>query len=202
MLIKPEEERVDPRIKRTRQLLQTAFLELLKEKSFQAITVQDIAARATINRVTFYAHFVDKYALLEFTVRDLFRQQLRKELAPDALFSPENLACMIETVCVFAAEMDHHCPPPHGHMEPVMENQIKEELYETLYGWLADLPARSPSGYPTPQQAAMISSWAIYGAAVQWKQQDQKQASAAQYARQVLPLILSSFQVVVMAPDG
>ncbi|MBI4304912.1 MAG: TetR family transcriptional regulator, partial [Chloroflexi bacterium] len=45
----------DPRVKRTRKLLHDAFDSLLSEKSFEAITVQDIAERATVNRATFYA---------------------------------------------------------------------------------------------------------------------------------------------------
>lgn len=55
----------DPRVKRTRQLLMQAFMELLKEKKdISSISVQDIAERATLNRATFYAHFEDKYAFL------------------------------------------------------------------------------------------------------------------------------------------
>ena len=55
-------ERVDPRVKRTRKLLQQAFLELFQEKGFASISIQDITERATVNRATFYAHFPDKYA--------------------------------------------------------------------------------------------------------------------------------------------
>lgn len=42
---------------RTRQLLHRAFTELLTEKSFEEITVHDIAERSTVNRATFYDHF-------------------------------------------------------------------------------------------------------------------------------------------------
>src|SRR5207245_2778046 len=56
---------VDPRVKRTRKLLQQAFIELFQEKGFAAISIQDITERATVNRATFYAHFPDKYALLD-----------------------------------------------------------------------------------------------------------------------------------------
>ena len=62
----------DPRVTRTRQLILDAFMELLHEKSFEVITIQDIADGATINRVTFYAHFQDKFALLEYTIRSRF----------------------------------------------------------------------------------------------------------------------------------
>src|ERR1700690_1925078 len=53
-------QKEDPRVKRTRLLLEQAFMVVLKEKGFQTITVQDIAQRAGVNRATFYAHFEDK----------------------------------------------------------------------------------------------------------------------------------------------
>jgi len=97
----------------------------MTEKSFQAITVQDIAGRATLNRVTFYAHFADRYALLEDTVREMIRQRLRSQLPEGSLYSPQNLAWLILTVCEFLTEIERQCLPPHGQMGPLMEKQIK-----------------------------------------------------------------------------
>ncbi|NOU65468.1 TetR family transcriptional regulator [Paenibacillus sp. LMG 31461] len=51
--------RVDPRVLRTRQLLKDAFVELLQEMDIEKISVNRIAERATINRVTFYLHYRD-----------------------------------------------------------------------------------------------------------------------------------------------
>ena len=64
---------VDPRIKRTRQLLHRAFHELLAEKTFEEITVHDIAERSMVNRATFYDHFPDKFALLEDIIAENFQ---------------------------------------------------------------------------------------------------------------------------------
>jgi len=66
------EKSVDPRVKRTRQLLQKAFMELFLERGIASISIQDIAERATVNRATFYAHFPDKYALLDSFIREQF----------------------------------------------------------------------------------------------------------------------------------
>jgi AcrR family transcriptional regulator len=188
-----QEERVDPRVLRTRQLLQRAFSDLLNEKSFEAITVQEIADRATVNRVTFYAHFQDKYALLEDTIRGMIRERVRSQLPAGSPYTPENLSHLILTVCEYLDEMWRHCPPPYGQMETLMEKQIKAELHEILQGWLAmEAPSGSQDG-PTPEQAAMVASWAIYGAAVQWLQQERR-VPAWEYVRQVLPLILGSLQ--------
>jgi len=52
-------QRVDPRILRTRQLIKDALIDLLQEMELNKITVNRIAERATINRVTFYLHYDD-----------------------------------------------------------------------------------------------------------------------------------------------
>jgi AcrR family transcriptional regulator len=179
----------DPRVVRTRQLIQQAFIDLIQEKSFEEITIQEIADRATINRVTFYSHFQDKFALLEYTIRDMIRQHLYKQLSETVPFSPENLALLVRTVCEFLTEIQRVCPPPHGQMEPLMEKQIKAELYEILHSWLIEIAADDTNAGPTLEQTAMVTSWAIYGAAVQWLK-EKRQKSADEYVGQVLPLIL------------
>jgi AcrR family transcriptional regulator len=53
-------KRPDRRIHRTRRLLQQALIELLHERGYSAITIQDIADRANIGRTTFYLHYSSK----------------------------------------------------------------------------------------------------------------------------------------------
>lgn len=50
---------------RSRRFIRQAFMELLREKRFEKITVTDIVSRADINRSTFYAHYADVKALIE-----------------------------------------------------------------------------------------------------------------------------------------
>jgi AcrR family transcriptional regulator len=182
MLLK-EESREDPRITRTRQLLRRALLELMKEKSFQAITIQDIADRATVNRVTFYAHFQDKYALLEYIARETLKEQLHTDLPVNATPTPENLASLIRTLCEFLRDMHRRCPPPHGRMDSTIEKQVTVVLQEVLLSWLEEAPH---SG--NVEQKATIAAWSIYGAASQWSQHP-KPVPVNEYVRQVLPII-------------
>jgi AcrR family transcriptional regulator len=50
----------DARAKRTRERLSWALVDLIREKDYDAISVQEVAARAQVGRSTFYAHFSDK----------------------------------------------------------------------------------------------------------------------------------------------
>jgi len=52
-------ERVDPRVRRARELIVRAFNDLVAEKGHTGLTVRESAGRATINRATFYAHIAD-----------------------------------------------------------------------------------------------------------------------------------------------
>ena len=58
--------------RRTKQLIQKSFMEILQNKSFDSITVGDIAKAANINRGTFYLHFLDKFDLLDQIEQQLF----------------------------------------------------------------------------------------------------------------------------------
>ena len=64
-MVKPTKHvRIDRRIQRTRQALQSALLELTKEKEYDDISVEEITERANVGRATFYLHYTDKEDLL------------------------------------------------------------------------------------------------------------------------------------------
>ncbi len=50
----------DRRSQRTRQALGDAFMDLMMEKGYEAVSIKDIIDRANVGRSTFYAHFADK----------------------------------------------------------------------------------------------------------------------------------------------
>ena len=54
----------DRRVRRTRQLLRDALMELTLERGYDRVTVQDILDKADVGRSTFYAHYRDKDDLL------------------------------------------------------------------------------------------------------------------------------------------
>jgi AcrR family transcriptional regulator len=52
--------RPDRRVSKTRKALKEALTDLILEKGYEAVTVQDVIDRADVGRSTFYAHFIDK----------------------------------------------------------------------------------------------------------------------------------------------
>lgn len=61
----------DLRITKTKRALYDALVNLMKKKTFEEIKVSDICDEALVNRSTFYAHFDDKYCLLESLINNL-----------------------------------------------------------------------------------------------------------------------------------
>jgi len=186
------DEKLDPRVKRTRQLLEQAFMEVVTEKGFQSASVQDIAEKAGVNRATFYAHFPDKYALLDYSIRHGFRQELEKRMLNVCTFSMENLRALIITVCEFIANASSHCNPPSPQFEQVMETQVKLQIQELLEKWI-----EKKDTDVDPKIASTATSWAIYGLAVQWAHdKSKKRPSADQFTNEVLPLIAGNLRLV------
>ncbi len=179
------EEKLDPRVKRTRSLLEQAFMEVLAEKGFQSVSVQDITEKAGVNRATFYAHFPDKYALLDHSIRQMFKHEIEKRLLNACRYSEENLKALVVTMCEFVSNANSNCNPADGQFESLVETQVKSQLQELLQGWV-----KSEGSTTNPKTAATAASWAVYGLVLQWSHdKSKKRPSAEKFAEQVLPLI-------------
>ena len=63
--------RPDRRVGKTRRALKEALTDLILERGYEAVTVQDVIDRADVGRSTFYAHFMDKDDLLMAILADL-----------------------------------------------------------------------------------------------------------------------------------
>ena len=178
----------DPRVKRTRQLLYQALFSLLAEKSFPSISVQDIAERATLNRATFYAHFVDKYDLIDSMMRDQFRQTLERAVPADVPFSIDSLRTLSLTVLSFLANLEGHCKPADRQFDPMLEKAVQEVLSAFILRWLSQLPHAAENCSGSRETLAAMMSWGIFGVAAQWSRGDRAQ-SADQIATQIVEVL-------------
>ena len=179
----PNEEKLDPRVKRTRSLILGAFNDLLTEKSFDSISVQDMTDKAQINRATFYAHFEDKYALLDHWVQQQFRQEIETRVLDACHYTSENLRMLILTVCEFLAKVRSDCVQSQRQFEPMIEKQVKNQVYELLNLWLGKMNTSVSTEIP-----ATVATWAIYGLASHWSH-SRKRLPLEKFVDEALPLV-------------
>jgi AcrR family transcriptional regulator len=157
----------DPRIKRTKELLFHALEELLGEKSFDAITVQDIAERASLNRGTVYDHFQDKFALLQAMVDEKFRQIFSSRMAGAQGNCSEAIRQMILTVIDFLGEIMGCTQKSKRPFEPVVESAIRGIVRSFLLKGLKMEGGRAKSPADAELRAT-AASWVICGTVLEW----------------------------------
>ena len=69
----------DRRIARTRKAIQNAYLDLLRQKGTEKITISDIAREADIDRKTFYLHYNSTEDIIREFAEEKTRELLEKE---------------------------------------------------------------------------------------------------------------------------
>jgi AcrR family transcriptional regulator len=158
-------EILDPRIRRTRQLLQQALDKLLETKEFDKISVQDIAEQATVNRATFYDHYADKFALLECTVAARFHELLDARGVQFDGSCAGALRGIILGVCDYLAGSPGMNCERQRQMEPHRESAIIAVVRQMM---LQGLKQHAWSGAIPQEMIAATVSWAIFGAAKEW----------------------------------
>jgi len=193
MLSNPtEEEKLDPRVKRTRSLILRAFEELLAEKGFETISVQDVTAKAEINRATFYAHFPDKYALLDYSISHMFMSEIEKRTLNACHYTPDNLKNLILAVCDFLTRIHSDCAQPHNQQfESLAETTIKKQIFVLLTHWLTQTNSKISTEIP-----ATVATWAIYGLASLYGH-SRKRPALETFVEEALPLVAVNLEQFV-----
>lgn len=160
----PSAAPLDPRAQRTRALLVDSFARLKAEgATFRAISVSEVTRNAGVNRATFYAHFTDKFDLVDAWIRELFRQSL-----PDgfvgAPLSRESLRVLASVTVAFTRRyVDHRVRANQG-FEPRLETALRDEVHGLLRAMIASASYTHPDS--DTEQAARAVSWAYFGVAL------------------------------------
>lgn len=205
-----QKRREDRRIQRTRQVLQQAFVEVVREKGktltslreieklFAATSIQEITERANVNRGTFYLHFTDKYMLADAVVRERFHQQLASVLPPEPRWDRRTLRLLIQAVLNALEEKYRHQHQPSLVLSPMVERAVHEELTGLLLTWLKEARGGERRRREPLETIARVVSWAIFGTAVQWSQEE-TMVSLEEMADVISQVIMEG--VARLAPD-
>lgn len=180
----------DPRVRRTRQLIHQAFVELLQTKEFHEITVSDITRHATINRVTFYTHYTDKYELLDYMISTHLIQLLYKGIDPQNALTSEALTTLICALCQFHEYSGTKCPKNIASLRSLVETNMKLQIQQYMLEQLTThLPEQDAAQQVT---LSTMISWSLYGATLQWSSEPKEsRETPLQLAARMTPLLRS-----------
>src|SRR6266700_2426322 len=152
-------EREDPRVLRTRQLLLQAFSDLFSEKGFHAMTVQDITERARVNRGTFYTHFEDKSAALEYWLREQFRQRVASTVLMGGSWNLSTFRLLIQTVAEWFTQLHQLTRSADRSLIPLVVTTLQEALFELLLQGLSSVAGSGLDQQVVLETVAMVTSW-------------------------------------------
>jgi AcrR family transcriptional regulator len=139
----------DRRVQRTQRLLRDALVSLIHEKSYDAIVVKEILARANVGRSAFYAHFHDKDALLASGIQEMLRATPPRPL-PSSARRFEKALWFSLPVFEHVNRFRHSADAKMGRRERTL---IHEHLRHVLTELIADdleAELQRPDGYAIP----------------------------------------------------
>ncbi len=187
----------DPRVIRTRQLILDSFLEQLHTMDFETITISDITKHATINRATFYAHFPDKYALLETMLSDTFLQFVINKVDNHINLTEEMIYELVMALCEYH-DSSMTCIKKYNSVSAIMEENVKVQLEKFILKLITQ--EHTHADEHTLATAATMISWAIYGAAYRWKQSHEQSPSAL--AESVVLIVMGGLNILHATKKG
>ena len=117
-----KQQKTDRRSQRTYRLVNAAFAELVEEKPYNEILVQDILDRAGIGRTTFYAHYFDK----EDVLNNIVEQEL------EMLTSQVIQAAARQRVMPSLELFEHAYHSENQQFRALMRSRASEFLWEAL----------------------------------------------------------------------
>ncbi|VUX01941.1 TetR/AcrR family transcriptional regulator [Streptococcus vestibularis] len=131
----------DRRITKTRKAIYNAFLQLLNQKDYEAITVQEIIDLADVGRSTFYSHYESKELLLDELCKKLFHHLFER----DEYFSPQDY---LDHIFQHFKKNQDHVTSLLLSKNDYFSRQLHKELEHDVYPMLADELVQSHPNIP------------------------------------------------------
>jgi AcrR family transcriptional regulator len=188
---------MDPRVRRTRFQLFNALQALLREKDFEKISVQDIAEKAMLNRVTFYDHYPDKFVLLESLVHERFESLIAKHgLRFDVCEGAIKRVALI--VCDFISDIGFDGTKKRRQLEIHVQMAVIATIRQLIVEGSKRYDAARATllGDRTLELIATSAAWAICGATNEWARASDR-GSADDVADEIEAIVAPMFSALV-----
>lgn len=150
------------RMTNTKQSLINGFFRLVNKKDFEKITIADITKGAQVNRATFYAHFEDKYDLIDYIMEGFAVVTIGKYVSKTMVFNQESISQLMLAVHDFYQKPNIECRSSYiGLALPQMKEKILIELNLVLVESLKDVYADNEKEIFVPIFAQMVHEGAL-----------------------------------------
>ncbi|WP_058304414.1 TetR family transcriptional regulator [Gorillibacterium timonense] len=178
------------RMTQTKGSLINSFFDLVSKKDFDKITISDIAAGANVNRATFYAHFQDKFEMLDYIMGDSALAAIAKQTNGEAKFDLESMEQLVLAVCDFYQQPDMQCRSSYvGLIVPQLKDKMVHELKAYL---MKGLDCRAFTNNMKHLYGSIFAQ-AIHEGAIQWVTGNTME-SKEEIAKRVALLLVGGFQ--------
>ena len=115
-MAKPQKDKTDRRIYKTRKNLKATLVALMSEQPFEKINIKMLCDRASTSRVTFYTYYDDKYDLLQDVFLDMNSSAVTHFKALQAQNNPGDdfLLCLQNLLdAILTSEQETFCSPQY-----------------------------------------------------------------------------------------
>lgn len=180
------------RTTQTKQALIKAFFQLVSKKDFEKITIADITKVAQVNRATFYAHFHDKFELLDYIVGDSAATAILNRTNGEVKFEKESIAQLVLALCDFYQKPDISCRSSYiALVVPQLKDKAVTELKAYLMKGLESVGSEDEMAFYTSIFSQMIHEGAFHWAT------GKTAMNKEEIAEKVARLVVNGFVIAV-----
>ena len=155
----------DRRIRRTKERLRQALLELILEKPYDEITVQNILDKGDVSRSAFYAHYSHK--------DDLLRQGMPEDILSYGLNDSEGVLPNVAGLFAHILAGKQWFEAMQGNAGMMLTNQLARQ--RMVENWVAVLAPHQASASPPVQATAHYLTGALMSLLLWWSNDGMQQ---------------------------
>lgn len=170
----------DPRIIRTRKSVVDALLALMSERELEKITVKDITKKAEVNRATFYHHFKDKQALLQYTLEEHLIRYCIEPFKETEVFSRELVLGVLEAIIELHDYLESHCQLNFHKFLLDIEQEIKSVLVERFFTFIKQRSIHQSDDYVLLETYKLVGG--LYSSAIAIRKVNHQRSQLINYA--------------------
>ena len=185
---------IDLRIIKTQNKFRAAFAKMMREISFDHLSINDLCSEARVRRATFYRHFNDKYDFLKGIVSQILSEIVARVGAPEDDKNP------IDYYCRYISEVIGYCNKNSAMIKNILHSSafstvLNVVLNGTLESFRRDLTANEKAGIKLPADVETMAQFLNGGIAnimIMWlTQPDVSEESILTSTRSILNKILA-----------